>query len=47
MRFLLFFVFINFFFCGISIVFDANLIEGFNGLAAILHQFHEVNWLIQ
>ena len=46
MRFLLF-LFFFFFFCGLSIVFDGNcLIQAFNGLAGILHQFHGVNWLV-
>ena len=41
---------ITFFFLGgggqISIVFNTNLIQGFNGLACILHHFQEVNWLL-
>ena len=40
MRFLLFWflLLLLLFFCGINIVFDNNLIQGFNGLASILHQ---------
>ena len=44
MRFLLFCIIIIF--CEISIVFDTDLIQGFNGLAGILHQFKEVNCLL-
>ena len=45
-NFVLFLFLLFFFFCGIGIVFDTNLIQGFNGLADILHQFHAVNWLL-
>ena len=45
-----FILFYYFFFFGgggqISIVFNTNLIQGFNGLACILQHFQEVNWLL-